>query len=55
MYYIRDAKEGDVDELNRIAYESESYWGYDLEYMIRFKEVYKLTEDDIIKNPTFVL
>jgi hypothetical protein len=31
MYYIRDAKEGDVDELNRIAYESESYWGYDLE------------------------
>lgn len=54
MYYIRSAKKDDVDELNRIAYESEAYWGYDMEYMKRFEGVYRVTEDYIITNPTFV-
>jgi len=55
MCYIHAAKRNDVDELNRIAYESEAYWGYDQEYMKRFKEVYRVTEEYISKNPTFVL
>ena len=55
MCNIYEAKEKDVDELNRIAYESEAYWGYDSEYMRKFEEVYKVTEDYIRKNPTFVL
>jgi hypothetical protein len=44
-----------VYELNRIAYESETYWGYDLEYMKRFEEVYSVSEDYVRTNPTFVL
>ncbi|WP_081743192.1 GNAT family N-acetyltransferase [Acetivibrio clariflavus] len=54
MYYIRPAEKNDVEELNRVAYESEAYWGYDLEYMKRFEEIYRITEDYIIANPTFV-
>lgn len=54
MCIICSAKKNDVDELNRIAYESEAYWGYDLEYMKRFEEMYRITENYILTNPTFV-
>lgn len=55
MFYIHAAKEKDIDELNRIAYEQEAYWGYDSEFMEKFKVIYKITEDYIRINPTFVL
>jgi len=29
MCHIRIAEKNDVDVLNKIAYESEAYWGYD--------------------------
>jgi len=55
MCHIRAARKHDVDELNRIACESEAYWGYDEKFMERFKEVYRITEDFICSNPTFIL
>lgn len=55
MCHIRIAEKNDVDVLNKIAYESEAYWGYDLEYMKRFEEIYRVTEDYIRVNPTFIL
>ena len=55
MFYIYVAEEKDIDELNRIAYESEAYWGYDPEFMEKFKIIYRITEDYIRTNPTFVL
>ena len=55
MCHIRAAEKNDVDILNRIAYDSEAYWGYDLEYMKRFEEVYRITEEYVMSNPTFIL
>lgn len=55
MHYIRAAEGDESNELNRIAIESESYWGYDSEFMDKFKVIYQVTEDFIKKNPTFIL
>ncbi|HOJ79010.1 MAG TPA: GNAT family N-acetyltransferase [Bacillota bacterium] len=55
MDYIIAAQKTDLDDLNRIAYESEAYWDYDWEYMQRFKAIYRITEDYIKQNPTFIL
>ena len=55
MNYIRSAQSDEVDELNRIAFESEAYWGYDSDFMERFKANYKITAEFIKTNPTFLL
>ena len=55
MYCIFAAKENNIADINRIAYESEAYWGYNSEYMERFKEIYRITEDYIKAKPTFIL
>ena len=55
MCHIRIAEKNDVDVLNKIAYESEAYWGYDPGYMKRFVEVYSVSEDYVKENPTFIL
>lgn len=44
---LRRAKTNEVDVLNRLAIESESYWGEDENYMNLFTEKYKLTENMI--------
>jgi len=55
MCSIFKAEENHIDELNRIAYESEAWWGYDSEFMERFRAIYRITEEYIRKNPTFIL
>jgi N-acetylglutamate synthase-like GNAT family acetyltransferase len=55
MYYILAAEGHEASELSRIAIESESYWGYDSDYMDKFKVIYQVTEEFIRKNPTFIL
>lgn len=54
MYQILAAEGSEASELNRLAIESESYWGYDSDFMDKFKVLYKVTEDFIRKNPTFI-
>ncbi len=53
--YIRATEGIKLDELNRIAIESEAYWGSDSDFMEKFKTTYKVTEEFIKKNPTFIL
>ena len=55
MYHILAAEGHEASELSRISIESESYWGYDSNFMDKFKVIYQVTEDFIRKNPTFIL
>lgn len=55
MCYTRFASANDLAELNRIAYESEAYWGYDEKHMEKFREIYSITEGFISTNPTVIL
>jgi len=55
MYHILKAVGNEATELNRIANESEAYWGYDSDFINKFKVMYKVTEEIIRKNPTFIL
>jgi SAM-dependent methyltransferase/ribosomal protein S18 acetylase RimI-like enzyme len=55
MYHILAAEGNEASELSRIAIESESYWGYDSDFMNKFKVMYQVTEEFIRKNPTFIL
>lgn len=55
MCSIHKVEKSHIEELNRIAYESEAWWGYDSEFMEKFKAIYKITEDYIRDNPTLVL
>ena len=55
MLYIRNAKVNECEILTDIAIKSESYWGYDFDYMETFKSLYKVTEDFINNNSTFVI
>lgn len=55
MCCVYAAEKNDINGLNRIAYESEAYWGYDQEYMDRFREIYRVTDEYIKSNPTFIL
>ena len=54
MYNILAAKGYEASELSRIAIESEAYWGYDSDYMDKFKVNYGVTEEFIRNNPTFI-
>ncbi|MGC7873381.1 GNAT family N-acetyltransferase [Desulfosporosinus sp. SYSU MS00001] len=55
MLRIRSAKTGESETLTNIAIRSEAYWGYGSSYMEKFQSIYKMTEEFIIKNPTFVI
>lgn len=55
MYHIHAAEGYEASELSRIAIESESFWGYDSDFMEKFKNSYQVTEEFIKKNPTFIL
>jgi N-acetylglutamate synthase-like GNAT family acetyltransferase len=53
MKSIVRAEAKDASILTHIAIKSEAYWGYDFEFMKKFKSVYKITEDFIQNNPTY--
>ena len=52
---IRKAKVDECETLTDIAIKSESYWGYDCDYIEKFKVMYKVTEDFINNNSTYVI
>lgn len=54
MLYIRPAEISEAEGLTELAVKSEAYWGYDQDFMRKFQEIYKITEDFLIKNSTFV-
>ena len=54
MLNIRPAAAHECEFLSQIAYKSEAYWGYDAEYMEKFRSVYRVTEDSIRQNRTYV-
>ena len=55
MVNIRRATVQDARALSDIAYHSEAYWGYDQEYMENFRSLYRVTEEFISHNRTYVL
>ncbi len=55
MLAIREAQPFEADILTDIAVRSESYWGYDPDFMNNFKLKYKVTEQFIEENPTYVI
>jgi GNAT superfamily N-acetyltransferase len=55
MLNIRRAQVCESEILTNIAIRSEAYWGYDLNFMEKFKFIYKVTEEFINNNPTFVI
>ncbi|KYO65532.1 hypothetical protein ATZ99_15680 [Thermovenabulum gondwanense] len=55
MAFIRPATEREARILSELAVKSEAYWGYDEEYMEKFKEKYRVTEEYIKNSPVFVL
>lgn len=55
MHNIRLAKTSEAEKLTNLAIRSEAHWGYDAVFMDKFKEIYKVTEDFIENNPTFVV
>ncbi|MCT4566045.1 MAG: GNAT family N-acetyltransferase [Maledivibacter sp.] len=55
MTTIVSASSKDIKLLADLEIRSESYWGYDSDFMDRFKEIYLITEEFIINNPTYIL
>ncbi|MCJ7691722.1 MAG: GNAT family N-acetyltransferase [Clostridiaceae bacterium] len=55
MLNIRSAKADEYKILTNIAIESESFWEYDSDHIEKFKAVYKVTEEFISSNSTFVI
>lgn len=55
MTTIVSASPKDIKLLADLEIRSESYWGYDSDFMDRFKEIYLITEEFIINNPTYIL
>jgi GNAT superfamily N-acetyltransferase len=52
---IRKAEICEASILTDISIRSEAYWGYDSTFMENFKCSYKVTEEIIKNNPTFVI
>lgn len=52
---LRRAKREEVDTLNRIAVESEAYWGEDDDYMTHFSREYKVTEMMVTEDYVYIL
>lgn len=55
MTKIRRAEIFECEILTDIAVQSEAYWGYDSIFMENFKALYKVTEEFVINNPTYVI
>ncbi|WP_291633350.1 GNAT family N-acetyltransferase [Clostridium sp.] len=55
MTIIRQAKKWESKTLTNIAIKSEAYWGYDSDYMENFKSLYKVTEEFISNNITYII
>ncbi|WBW96946.1 GNAT family N-acetyltransferase [Oceanirhabdus sp. W0125-5] len=55
MLNIRRAIIQESETLTNIAIQSEAYWGFDSDYMEQFKFTYKVTEEFIKNNPTFII
>lgn len=55
MVNIRIAKMNESETLSNIAARSEAYWGYDSDYMEKFRTIYKVTEEFINKSTTFIV
>lgn len=55
MLNIRTAKANEYEILTDIAIKSEAYWGYDSDYMNKFKSIYNVNEDFINNNLTVVI
>lgn len=55
MFNIRPARISDCETLTNLAVKSESYWGNSSDFMENFKSIYKVTEDFINNNPTFLI
>ncbi|MDP4090932.1 MAG: GNAT family N-acetyltransferase [Bacillota bacterium] len=55
MLNIRSASADEHEVLSDLAAKAEGYWGYDEEYMEKFKSTYRLTEKFISSYPTYVL
>lgn len=52
---VRQAKLDEVESLTNLSTRSEAYWGFDDEYMDRFKVLYKITKECINDNLTYVM
>lgn len=55
MVNIRGAKVDEYEILTDIAIKSEAYWGYDSDYMDKFKSIYNVSEEFIRSNPTVLI
>lgn len=55
MLNIRRAKVDEYEILTDIAIKSEAYWGYDSDYMDKFKSIYNVSEEFIKNNPTVLI
>lgn len=55
MVNMRNAKEDEYIILTDIATKSEAYWGYDSDYMDKFKNIYNVSKEFIINNPTVII
>lgn len=55
MKTIVSASPKDIDLLASLEIRSESYWGYDSDFMDKFKRIYLITEEFILNNPTYIL
>ena len=55
MLDYKRADSKDLNQLNKIAYESEAYWGYDETFMGIFKEKYTIEEEFLRQSETFVM
>jgi GNAT superfamily N-acetyltransferase len=55
MINIYDANACDSKILTNLVIRSEAYWGYDFEFMEKFKAIYKVSEEFISNNPTFIM
>jgi len=52
---IRQADTSHCERLNRIAVNSEAFWGYDSDFMESFKALYNIREEFIRDNETYVI
>lgn len=55
MINIRCANPTDSKSLTKLAIRSEAHWGYDDNFMDKFKTLYKVSEEFIINNPAYIM
>jgi len=55
MNTIVSASPKDTKLLASLEIRTEAYWGYDSSFMDKFKEIYLITEEFILNNPTYIL